>query len=323
MPKLAEQLAKDLLDNLKTLADKIARKPPEFDPRWAKSIIEAFSLYTRTSTVNYFVAFGDCLREAGWPFPAYLDLEDELRHSHRALGFVKWPFPFYQLFSFRSINIQLLNLRCLQRIPESRRQQFIDQFLSRRFHKASKKVFGFWKAHPLLQSKRQVILDLEKAYSAKLWGTCIPSILPLIDYLMRDYFQTDDLRESISTLVKAFEIAKLTPESLKPGYGVYVDITEDGLVPARGVRVADSSEKDLRLPGVYLTSFVDFAFRYYSWHTTASSTEEVNRHAVLHGDTNYWSKTQTRKVLMFFDLVVKLEPVLRIIIGTEKAPSKE
>ena len=59
MPKPTEELARDLLYNLKSLADRIARKPPEFDPRWAKSIIEAFSLYTRTSTVNYFVAFGD------------------------------------------------------------------------------------------------------------------------------------------------------------------------------------------------------------------------------------------------------------------------
>jgi hypothetical protein len=323
MPKLADELAKNLLDNLKSLTDRISRKPPQFDPRWAKSIIEAFSLYSRTSTVNYFVAFGDCLRESGWPFPAYLDLEDELRHSNRASGFVKWPFPFYQLFSLPSIYLRLLNLQCLQRIPESNRQQFIDQFLSRRFHKASKKVFAFWKAHPLLQSKREVISDLEKAYNAKLWGTCIPSILPLIDYLMRDYFQTDDLRESIGTFVKAFEINKLAPESLKPGYGVAFDITENGSVPAQGRRVADSVEKDLRLPGVYLTSFVDFAFRYYSWHTTASIIEDVNRHAVLHGDMNYWSKTQTTKVLMFFDLVVKLEPVLRIIIGTEKALSKE
>ena len=323
MSKVAEHLAKDLLDNLKTLTDKITRKPPEFDPRWAKSIIEAFSLYTRTSTVNYFVAFGDCLRESGWPFPAYLDLENEIRCSNRAMGFVKWPFPFYQFYSLRSINLRVLNLQCLQRIPESKRREFIDQFLSRRFHKASKKVFAFWKTHPMLESKRQVISDLEKAYNAKLWGTCIPSILPLIDYLMRDYFQNDDLRASVGTLVNAFRIAQLTPESTKPGYGVYFDIKEEGLVPAQGVRVADSVEKDLRLPGVYLTSFIDFAFRYYSKHTTASNPEEANRHAILHGDMNYWSKVQTTKVYMFFDLVVKLEPVLRIILGTEPAPFKE
>ena len=124
--------------------------------------------------------------------------------------------------------------------------------------------------------------------------------------------------------MKAFQIAKLTPESVKPGYGVFFDIDEDnGLVPARGVRVADGVEKDLRLPGVYLTSFVDFAFRYYSRHKTASNPKEVNRHAVLHGDMNYWSRTQTIKVLMFFDLLIKLEPVLKIIIGTENAQSKE
>jgi len=323
MHKLAEELAKDLFDNLKSLADRIARKPPTFDPRWAKTIIEAFSLYTRTSSVNYFVAFGDSLREWEWPFPAYLDLDSEIKYSTRALRLDKWPRPFYpllKLLKWRSMNRLLLDLSLMD-TTKSIRKKWIDWFLSRRFCKASKEVFAFWRAHPLLQSKRQVILDLEKAYNAKLWGTCIPSILPLIDYLMRHFFQTDNLFVSVSTLVDAFRIAKLTPESLKPGYGVAFDITDEGLVPARGPRVADSVEKDLRLPGVYLTSFVDFAFRYYSWHTTASSIEEVNRHAVLHGDMNYWSKTQTTKVLMFFDLVVKLEPVLRIIVGTEETPS--
>jgi GrpB-like predicted nucleotidyltransferase (UPF0157 family) len=317
MPKLAEDLAKDLLNNLRTLTTLIARKPPKFDPRWARSITEAFSLYTNTSTVNYFVAFGDCLRESGWPFPAYLDLEDEIRRSNRAMGIVKFKWPFlFNLFSLRSINMGLLNLQLLQRIPESEKQKLIDQFLSRHFRKASKRVFAFWKAHPLLQSKRHVISDLEKAYNAKLWGTCIPSILPLVDYLMRDYFQTNDLRASIGTLVKAFEIAKLTPESIKPGYGVDFAFKEDQVFRASGVRVADSTEKDLRLPGVYLTSFVDFAFRYYSKHTSASNREETNRHAILHGDMNYCSRVQTTKVFMFFDLTVKLEPVLRIILGT-------
>ncbi|MGD0234040.1 MAG: hypothetical protein ABSC55_05825, partial [Syntrophorhabdales bacterium] len=223
--KLSQELAKDLLDNLKSLADRIARKPPKFDPRWAKTIIEAFSLYTRSSTVNYFVSLGNLLREWGWPFPAYLDLEDEIKHSNRAMGFNKWPYPFLQLFNFirwRSITILLIDLASIP-TTELQRQKYIDWWLLRHFSKASKRVFAFWKLHPLLQSKRQVILDVEKAYNAKLWGTCIPSILPLIDYLMRDFFQTDNLITSIGTLVEAFRIAKLTPESIKPGL-VFSDI---------------------------------------------------------------------------------------------------
>ncbi len=312
MPKSPEELAKELLENLKALADQIERKPSDFDHRWAKSITEAFSLYTRTSTVNYFVALGDGLRRAGWPFPSYLDLEDELHNSTRDMAFVKWPSPFYQLLGRRSINVRLLNLETL-RLPELQRKKLIDQFLSRRFHRAAKGVFAFWRSSPLLKSKKQVISDLEKAYNAKMWGICIPAIFPIIDHLMRDYFQTDDLYTSVDKLVKAFKIANLTPESVKPGYGVFTDIEEAVILPAQ-VRVADTVEKDLRLPGVYLTSFVDFASRYYSWHTKASNPEEVNRHAVLHGDMNYWSGIQTIKVFMFFDLLVKLEPVLRLII---------
>jgi hypothetical protein len=315
MSKPAEKLATELINNLVALSDQIARKPPDFDNRWAKSISEAFSLYTKTSTVNYFVACGDSFRVVGWPFPAYLDLEEEIRRSNLAVGFTKWPFPFYQLFSLRSINVQLLNLQCCRYVSEAKKQQVIDNFLSRHFHKAAKGVFAFWRAHPTLESKKQVISDLEKAYNAKMWGICIPAVLPIIDYLMRDYFQTDDLYTSVSTLVKAFWIAKLTPESIKPGYGVDCDFEEGPISPPR-VRLTDNIERDLRLPGVYLTSFVDFAFRFYSWHITASNPEEVNRHAVLHGDMTYWTEAQTTKVLMFFDLVVKLEPVLRIIVGS-------
>ena len=137
-------------------------------------------------------------------------------------------------------------------------------------------------------------------------------MLPLLDFLMRDYFHSNDLRDSVGTLVEAFKLAGITSSGLKPGYGVWDSLKKD---PDRA-RVADKIERDLRLPGIYLASFIDFAKRYYSWHTTTSESKELNRHAVIHGDMNYCSDVDTTKFLMFFDLTLKLEPVLRIIIGT-------
>ncbi len=326
--KKAEILARNLPANLTGLADQIARKPTKMDSRWAKSITEAFSLYTRTSTVNLFVAMGDLLRESGWPFPVYLNLESERKRLLRAMQFNR-PL-LYNLFSMMSMDLTVANLS-VGRMGESQqqilwRQEYKDKYMSIRFRRASKKVFASWKTSPLLQSKKKIILDLEKAYNGKLWGTCIPSILPLIDYLMREYFQTNDLTSSVDILWQAFKIANIIPEDtshlesgIKPGYGTWeIDSKKSNLI-----KVAHNEEEDLRLPGVYLTSLVDFARRYYSFHRTASNPTEVNRHAILHGDMNYWSVVQTTKVLMFFDLLIQLEPVLRIIIGDSFKDHKE
>jgi len=299
----AEIVARDLPCNLKKLADKIARKPEKYDPRWAKSITEAFSFYTRTSTVDLFVAMGDTLRESGWPFPVYLDLESELRWMLRALKFVKWPALLYNLCCMPSIFLSVQS--SIGRIGESQqetlkretyRKKYNDVYLSWRFRRVSKKVFASWKAHPLLQSKKQIIVDLEKAYNDKLWGTCIPSILPLIDYLMRDYLKTNNLTSSVNILWQAFEIANIIPKDssdlksgIKPGYGVWeIDQKQSNLR-----KIPDNEENDLRLPGVYLTSLVDFSRRYYAFHKITSNPTEINRHAILHGDMNYWSKMHT------------------------------
>jgi hypothetical protein len=278
MTKPAKDLAQHLLSNLQTLADQLARKPTAFDPRWAKSIAESFKFYTRTSKINYLLSIDDLLRDHGWPFPAYLNLQKEDIQHRRSMVMVdssrifrrsistflrRTPFPLILLqwrifLNWEPFGISLLLLTT--GVSESHRK-FIDRYLCGRFRKASKDIFMFWQTHPLLQGKRRVILDLEKSYRKKLWGVCIPTLLPLLDYLMRDYFHSNDLRISVDDLAQAFKLSGITHESLKPGYGI-----RDGLEKRPDeLRIADNIDRDLRLPGIYLTSFIYFAQRYYAW----------------------------------------------------------
>ena len=72
-----QALAATLPGNLRYLSSLIARKPREFTGEWAASAEEAFSLYTRTSTVNLILSWNELLAEYRWPFPAYLDMREE------------------------------------------------------------------------------------------------------------------------------------------------------------------------------------------------------------------------------------------------------
>jgi hypothetical protein len=211
------------------------------------------------------------------------------------------------------MTLALVNINACKVKTQTQREKFdrdkkylSDVYMLCRFRLVSSKVFASWKSQPLLQTKKQIILDVEKAYNGKLWGTCMPSILPLIDYLMREYFQTNNLTTSMGVLWQAFEIANFIPKDTS-------DLTS-GLKPILGTweiegkqsnlkKVSDNPEKDLRLPGVYLTSLVDFARRYYAFHHIASNTTEINRHAILHGDMNYCSRVQTTKSVYVFRFV--------------------
>lgn len=307
MKKFEEQLAQKLLSNLRILADQLARKPKSFTPQWAKSITDSFTLYTRTSTVNYFLALNEIFYENGWPFPAYLDLEQEIQSTH--LWYRKPSLLFRVLLGKLSFSDFVGNF-CIGR-PEKKSKSFIDWYFCKRFRKVAKSVFVLWQTHPLLEKKNKVLNDVYLSYKKQLWGVCIPSMLPLVDFLMRDYFHSDDLRDSVRILAKAFKLANITRGGLKPGYGVWDSLEKN----PNEIRVADTVERDLRLLGIYLVSFIDFVQRYYSWYKVVSESKELNRHAIAHGDMNYWSEVDTTKFLMFFDLIIKLEPVLRFLIG--------
>jgi len=64
--------------------------------------------------------------------------------------------------------------------------------------------------------------------------------------------------------------------SLKPDYIAWEIANE----PQR--LTGDATQTDLRLMGIRLGSFLDFASIYYSWHRKNNGVTKLNRHAVIH-----------------------------------------
>ncbi len=310
MLNTAKNLADALPDNIRFLSTLIARKPTSVTTKWAATPDEAFSLYTPTSTVNYFLSFSNVLAELNWPFPAYADLRAALQLqisnerrrvlSERGRGPLRW---------------------VKRRLQRSRDEKLFalasTDFMSGWFQSHSRGIFSYWNAAPVFSSKLPIIKDIEETYRHGFWAACIPTALPLLDFLIRAYFETDQFSVSIQTLRNAFEMASILPKDLMPGYAVW----EGQRNPEGGNAVARSVEDDLRLPGVLLSSFVEFANAYYGWYKTDTNEPKVlNRHAILHCATDYWTREYTSKLLTFLDLALRLQRPLEVIIHGADAP---
>lgn len=317
-----KQLAAAIPDNLRFLASLIARKPPTFSSEWASTVEEAFSFYTRTRTVNLLLSYSGRLAEANWPFPAYLDLKKEISQSatERTLRLLKgerWKFDdFRALLTGESFLSTAVFMGLFQ--SEERRRENISAAMVYFFWRHKKEIFHYWEQSPVLRGKELIIRDIYKTFRKEYWAACLPTTLPLLDHLMREYSQTNDLRVSIQTLSNAFVKAGIFPKDIKPGSAIWHGARN----PDQGNTFATSLEEDLRLPGVLLSSFVEFANTYYGWYTTKrpDTPTVLNRHAIMHCASEYWTAENTVKLLTFFDLTLRLAPVLQIVIHGSSAP---
>src|SRR5439155_25898553 len=150
---------------------------------------------------------------------------------------------------------------------------------------------------------------------------CLPTALGLLDFIMRNYFQTNRLNVSLQTLRNAFDKAGILPRHLKPGSGVW-DLKRE----AGSAILFPSLDEDLRLPGVFLSSFVEFGSSYYAWHKIADgASPALNRHAIMHCASEYWTPHSAARLLTFLDLSLRLERVLKIVIHGSAAyrPTEE
>jgi hypothetical protein len=151
-----------------------------------------------------------------------------------------------------------------------------------------------------------------------MWAACISTTVPLLDFAMRAYFQTEKLNVSLQVLRDAFfNEAKLKPKDLMPGIAIWAGHVD----PERGNTFAKSLNEDLRLPGIYLSSFFEFADRYYGWYSSADGTPctALNRHAIMHCSSEYWTEPNAVRILTFLDLTLRLELVLKVLIRGEES----
>lgn len=310
---LKKQFGRSIPDNIRILAGKIARKPTNYTVEWASSPEKSLSLYTNTRTINLFNSLNEMLIEHGWPFPAFMDLEEEKRLIVR--DFSSNRLVLFSRFILGQASLFILLLFFSIDNPEKKTQLF-DRIMLHYFRKRSMKVFARWRVHSLLRLKISHIQDIEKTYKKKLWIACNCTILPILDYVARDCMKTDSLN-SMQFLVDAFFASKLRTHDLKPGYSIW-----DGRIdPLKGNAFATSLEKDLRLPGIYLASFFEFAQIYFAWYSSNKNTEptRLNRHAIIHGAADYGDEINVTKLLMFLDLMLRVGPFLRVIMRGQPA----
>lgn len=290
MAKAADkELANVLRENRLYLAKIIATQPTvtsdlELMPSvpWASNPKKEFVLAVSS--------YSDLLASLNWPFPAYLDfnhaLQDFLRTRQRA-----------RLRRKRGGPWQWLENRRLEKLLASARKSDLTTGF---FRTHSQEIFEFWKASPLLANKLQILKEIEQSYQLGFWAVCLPAALPLLEFLIRVYYGGDNDRDlSIGTLCSAFKSAKVSPRDLKPGY----------------------EEEGLGITGIFLCSFLEFAGIYYGPFKPKPDVPAVlNRHAILHGRTEYWNCEYTSKILTFLDLTVRLQRPLEVLIHGSKAP---
>ena len=310
-----EELASKLPINLRYLSTLIARKPQEFTREWAATVDEAFSLYTRTSTVNLILSWNNILAEMGWPFPSYINLRKEVEIVGDLLSI--WRHFIRFVFTGKRFLLVPLLMAVSQQTPEAR-EQSVSVDMRYLFWRHSKQIFKFWRGHHLLKGKESIVDSIRVTYNKRLFAACLPTLQGLLDFVMRSYFHTDHLNVSLQTMRNAFEKAAILPKHLAPGYGVWDLNKESG-----STILFPSVEQDLRLPGVFLSSFVEFGSSYYAFYSSVDSNGVIlNRHAIMHCATEYWTPGNAVKLLTFFDLTLRLERVLKIVIHGQEADEK-
>lgn len=292
--------------NLQKLKDKIARKPSVYTAEYASTISESFEKYTRTSNLNVIVSLNEILIEFDWPFPNYtLGNKTTQRKAILILIIMMSPEMIKQRIMFWKTNMNGKDEKWIKK--------HLDKFMYRHFNLSKKEIFSSWKSNPILSGKHYIIDSIHKTYSKGYWYSCIVSTFPLLDFLCRKYFNAKKFDRDMTYIVSMFQKAEITSRDTMPGHVAW-EVAEE-----KGENVQEATEKDLRLVGVALSSFLNFADIYYAFHRNddVNSAETINRHAIIHGADNQdiWTRENATKILIFLDLTLSLEPVFDILLN--------
>jgi hypothetical protein len=189
----------------------------------------------------------------------------------------------------------------------------VDKMMMNTFDKCKKDIFEFWKGNPVFKDKEPIINNIIGTFEKGLWIACICSAFPLLDYLVRLFFKTRRFEIDINYILTVFKKAGIGSRDFKPGY-IAQQVAEE-----KGISNADQAlESDLRITGIALGSFVDVASIYYKYYRREeSSNNTLNRHAVIHCDSDYGTRINAVKLLSFIDLTLRLEPVFEVLFKEE------
>lgn len=303
-----------LKSNFKKLRSSIARKTIEDDPNSViTSIQDTFSIYTRTHLINLLNGGNDAIWEASkWPFPAYT-LGNRWINFKLLVLFVISTAKMSVVFFFKGLFNKEFKDSIKPRMEYLYKE--INFVIINLFALSKSNIFSYWKSHPLLIDKKQIINEINFAYRNKKWYLCIVSATPILDLLCRKYFNSNKLDRDITHLLTLFKSAGIYSIDVKPGHIAWDNAKNKGEDPEKAMK------EDLRTIGVALGSFLDFASIYYDWYRKNKNNlgaNELNRHAIIHcSSQNIWTKENAIKILTFIDLTLRLEPVFKILLKSD------
>lgn len=298
---------KELVANLEILRGKIARKPVDYIPQndYPRSIDDSFSRYTRTRHVNFILSLSDVLRlEFGWPFPFFVLSLSQSKYwlLTAALPIMAWVYV--------RISLKSMLHWSTDEVKKAWFANIVDKSIVKLVQLSSRKLFRQWRSTKMLDAHHQELKEIQEIYVNGYWYSCVAAVFPLLDSVCRELLQTENLTKGVGHINKIFSQANICLESLRPGHGAW-DYAEKN-----GANAQESSNKDLRLVGVALDSFLQFAAIYYGHFTQGQDTSVLNRHAVLHGARGkIWTKEDATKLLLFLDLMINLVPVFEILLA--------
>ena len=176
--------------------------------------------------------------------------------------------------------------RELLRLGREGKTSEIDSYLCSRFNENDgarlKERVAAWFNVPYLADRKPIVLDSLEAHKAGKWTLTVPSLLPLIDGLMRR-FRREHLRRSKN-----------------PKRVMQVD------------KFADYYQRSQpKLLGKSFTRFMrEHVFATFDFNNGASPSS-INRHAILHGEIfDYATEANSLRVILFLDTISQFVQVI-------------
>ncbi|HZW69483.1 MAG TPA: hypothetical protein VFF57_01360 [Hanamia sp.] len=337
--------------NLEKLKKSIPKKPATYTPDFPVSIAESLQKYLRQRTISVMRSACWIYDSANWPLPLYVDPENIKIGYLNEIMFQKLGMNDFKYFdSFDSLQVARnephpikpgvgAKIVWLLRYRKRKKLQYYDWMIVPiicRFFKVNNlddfnlqlfdvnsnyfrtKIF----INPILKNKYSLLQEIFDSFQKKNYASCICTLYPLLDFITRDYFETKKFSKDISMVnavfkAAGFEFADI--DNLKPGAPTkkYYDMLFAKKISPKAWEELAEQEYGLGFPGVALSSFLHFSYKYYEYYRSESiQTNFLNRHAIIHGASNqYGTKINAVKLLTYLYLMLELEPVLKIVFS--------
>ena len=314
-----------LKSNLEKLQALIPTKPEKYTPDFPLNIAEAFHKYLRTSALIQISSAAGIYEENGWPLPLFINPEKQRVGFKNSLVAKGWGIP------INKANHMAIGIPALSDILHDRNKRVLnlnDSYI-RLMNANVKGIKEYFLCSPLLRENTFPIENILYTYRKGKWAACISTIFPLIDLIIRKIFKTHKIDKNITYMVGLFKKAGFGFEeidNLKPGRAVLKAIfrhfdtsPEEKAKGALSINDIGGKHKSYGLIGIALSSFLHFAFHYYSWYRNDKiNANLLNRHAIIHGASNdYYTQANCVRLITFLYLTLELEPALIILLNEE------